>query len=97
VKNYKNLIKAWEAVKTVERNVEIRKREFAREARTEFETGEPGDVEFLDFVTKHLKETVAVGQYLLALALAARAFTGEKDFDFYVAKTVKRLAQMPAK
>ena len=96
MKNIKNLIKAWEAVKTVKRNAVLREREFAFEMRKEFETGDVGDRDFLETVTKHLNEPLHVAQYLLALAFAARAFPGE-EFDNRVGKAVKFLARLTTK
>lgn len=97
MKNIKNLIKAWEAVKTVKRNAVLREREFAVEMRKEFETGDVGDREFLETATKHFNEPLHVAQYLLALAFAARAFPGEEEFYNRVGKAVKYLARLPTK
>lgn len=72
-------IKLWNEIKTIRTNADRREREFARDLRTDFESGERGDAAFIQFVTRDLQESMRVAHHLLTLAVLQRA-VGESEF-----------------
>lgn len=74
-------LEQWTEIRRILANADKRKRDYAKDLRTDYPAGELGDAQFLTFVTDVMGEKHEVARQLLTLALLTRLIPNDREYE----------------